>query len=101
MHNLWQDIRYAFRQLRSHPGFALTAIVLASARISVGLGIVIGLVLSFGLSRFIAQWVENTRHNPLLVLAGSALLLAVAILACLAPARRASSVDPMTALRCE
>ena len=76
-------------------------IVLASAGVSVGVGTAIGLALSFGLNRFIAQWVENSSHNPLLVLAGSAVLLAVAILACLAPARRASSVDPMTALRCE
>jgi len=76
-------------------------IVLASAGASVGLGIVIGLALSFGLNRVIAQWVENSNHNPFLVLAGAFLLLAVAIVACLAPARRASSVDPMTALRCE
>jgi len=76
-------------------------IVLASAGVSVGLGIVGGLALSFGLSRLIARWVENSSHNPLLVLAGSVLLFAVAIVACLAPARRASSVDPMTALRCE
>jgi putative ABC transport system permease protein len=76
-------------------------IVLASAGASVGLGIGIGLALSFGLNRLIARWVENSNHNPLLVLSVSLLLFVVAVIACLVPARRASSVDPMTALRCE
>ena len=76
-------------------------IVLASAGASVGLGIGIGLALSFGLNRLIARWVENSNHNPLLVLSVSLLLVVVAVIACLVPARRASSVDPMTALRCE
>jgi putative ABC transport system permease protein len=76
-------------------------IVLASAGVSVGLGIGVGLALSFGLNRLIARWVENSSHNPFLALGVSFLLLAVATLACLLPARRASSVDPMTALRCE
>jgi ABC-type antimicrobial peptide transport system permease subunit len=76
-------------------------IVLASAGVSVGIGIGIGLALSIGLNRLIARWVENSDPNPLLVVGASLLLLAVAALACLLPARRASSVDPMTALRCE
>jgi predicted permease len=76
-------------------------IVFASAGISVGLGILAGLGLSFALNRLIAQWVENTSASPLILLAASSLLLAVAALACLLPARRASGVDPMTALRCE
>lgn len=76
-------------------------IVLASAGVSVGLGIGIGLALSFGLNRLIARWIENSSNNPLLVIGVSLLLLAVAVLACLLPARRASSVDPMTALRCD
>lgn len=76
-------------------------IVLASAGVSVGLGIGVGLALSFGLNRLIARWVENSHHSHLLVLGVSFLLLVVAALACLLPARRASSVDPMTALRCE
>lgn len=76
-------------------------IVLASAAISVGAGIGVGLALSFGLNRLIARWIENSSHNPLLVLGVSFLLLIVAFLACLVPAHRASSVDPMTALRCD
>jgi putative ABC transport system permease protein len=75
--------------------------VLASAAVSVGIGIGSGLILSFGMNRFITRWVENGSHDPLPILAGSILLLVTAVAACLAPARRALSVDPMTALRCE
>jgi predicted permease len=76
-------------------------IVFASAGSSVGLGLGTGLVLSFGLSRFIGRWVENLGHNPLLLIAACLLLTGVAILACLIPARRACMLDPMNALRCE
>jgi ABC-type antimicrobial peptide transport system permease subunit len=76
-------------------------IVFASAGTSIGLGIGAGLALSLGLSRLMTRWIENTSANPLLLLAVSFLLLAVAALACLLPARRASAVDPMTALRYE
>ena len=76
-------------------------IVFASAGISVGPGILAGLGLGFALNRLIAQWVENASASPLILLAASSLLLAVAAVACLLPAKRASGVDPMTALRCE
>jgi predicted permease len=76
-------------------------IVFASAGISVGFGIVAGLALSFALNHLIARWVETGSASPLVLVAVSVLLLAVAALACLLPARRASAVDPMVALRCE
>jgi predicted permease len=79
----------------------LLGIVFASAGISVAIGIAAGLGLSFALSRLIAQWVEHGSASPLILSVVSLLLLGVAALACLLPARRASTVDPMTALRCE
>ncbi len=90
-------IRIALGAQKSH----VSKLVLASAGGSVGLGIAAGLALSFGLSRFISSWVGNTTTHPFVILSVSLLLIVVAIMACLAPAHRASSVDPMTALRCE
>ncbi len=75
--------------------------VLASSGVSVGSGLLAGLALSLGLNRLIARWVENSAHDPWLIVWVSCVLLAVAGLACLLPSWRASSVDPMTALRCE
>jgi putative ABC transport system permease protein len=76
-------------------------IVALSAGTGVGVGIAAGLALSFGLNRIIGRWIENGAHDPIMVLAVSTLLIAVAALACLVPARRALSIDPMIALRCE
>jgi predicted permease len=76
-------------------------IVLASAGVSVGSGLLAGLALSFGLNRVISRWVENAAHDPFLVLAVACVIVGVAALACVIPSRRASSVDPMMALRCE
>jgi ABC-type antimicrobial peptide transport system permease subunit len=67
----------------------------------VGLGIVAGLALSLGLNRVIARWIENGTCDPIMVLAASGLLILVAALACMVPARRALAIDPMAALRCE
>ena len=77
------------------------SIVALSAGTGVGLGIAAGLALSFGLNRIIGRWIENGTHDPIMALSVSALLIAVAALACLVPARRALSIHPMVALRCE
>jgi putative ABC transport system permease protein len=76
-------------------------IVTASAGVSVGLGIGIGLALSFSLSRILSRWIVNSSHDPSIIAGVSFILLAAAVLACIVPARKASSVDPMTALRRE
>ena len=68
-------------------------------RLSVA-GLVIGSLGAFGMARVLSSITPGLKPNApgVFALAGG-LLLAVAFLACWIPARRASRVDPMTALR--
>jgi len=76
-------------------------VVMASAGLSVSAGIVAGLALSLGMARVISGWMGSSHGHPLIAVTASLVLLLVAAAACLVPARRALSVDPMTALRRE
>jgi putative ABC transport system permease protein len=76
-------------------------LVLRSAAITVAMGACIGLVLSLALSQIMASWAGGSSRDPVTLLAVSGVLLLVAAIACLVPARRAASIDPMRALRTE
>jgi len=65
-------------------------------------GIAIGLLGAWGLTRVLSSFLfsVSVTDPPTFVLM-SALLIVTALLACYLPARRATQVDPMIALRCE
>jgi len=65
-------------------------------------GLAIGIVATFGLGRLVAaQLYQVSAHNPLLLMAAATLLVMTAFFACLLPARRATHVNPIQALRAE
>src|SRR5438067_2526702 len=65
-------------------------------------GLVVGLAAALALGRLIAsQLYQTSAHNPLLLAATMSILGLAALLACVFPARRASQVDPIQALRTE
>src|SRR2546423_1257395 len=66
------------------------------------IGLVLGVAASLALGQLIAtQLYEVSARNPALLGVTSAVLAIVALLACLIPARRASLVNPIEALRTE
>ena len=79
----------------------LLRIVFRSALGSMGAGIFAGVALSLALSQIIAKWAQGNARDPVILLAGTMVLGLVSALACAIPARRASKVDPLVALRCE
>jgi putative ABC transport system permease protein len=76
-------------------------IVLAATFVNVGAGLAAGMALSLIFDRLAAKWVQESSRDPVILVGVTVLLVTVAGLACLAPARRAASVDPTEALRYE
>jgi putative ABC transport system permease protein len=67
-----------------------------------GIGIISGVVGAFAVTRVVNSLLYNvTATDPLSFIATAAFLAAVAVLASYVPARRATGVDPMIALRTE
>jgi predicted permease len=90
-------IRMALGATRGH----VLRLVFRSIARSVGGGLACGLLLSLLSKGLLSQWAEGSASNPIAFAAVTLLLVLTSALAAFLPARRASSVDPMNALRYE
>ena len=76
--------------------------ILGQGMAVIGVGLVIGLASAFALMRLLRSLLFGVGENDLLTFAAITLVLAlVALIACYIPARRATKVDPLEALRYE
>jgi putative ABC transport system permease protein len=66
------------------------------------IGIAVGVVLSFAVTRFLSSLLFGVRATDLFTFSAlSILLIVVSLIACYLPARRATKVDPLVALKYE
>jgi putative ABC transport system permease protein len=83
------------------PGDVL-GMVVRTGMILTGAGLAAGLVASLAATRLVSGMLINVSATDPLIFAGAAAFLTLAaLLACVLPARRATRVDPIVALRCE
>ncbi len=76
-------------------------LVLSSTAMSLSIGLATGLILSIAFNKLSTKWVNESSRDPLILAGVTLILIAAAASASFVPARRASAVDPMVALRYE
>jgi len=81
---------------------SVLGLVVRQAVVLVGAGVGVGVLAALAVSRLLVSLLVGVpSYDPLSFASVSALMLAVALVACYIPARRAANTDPMVALRYE
>lgn len=87
--------------LGAQPGSILRNVLGQGGKMALA-GVAVGFGASFGLTRFLSSMLFGVKAiDPLSFVIVLAVLLGIALLACWIPARRATRIDPMVALRHE
>jgi ABC-type antimicrobial peptide transport system permease subunit len=97
MTSVSQDVRYSLRLFLKHKGFVIVAVL----TLALGIGINTAMFSVLNTFLLISLIPSLPTRDPLMLLAAGFALIVVALAACYLPARRATKVDPLVALRSE
>jgi predicted permease len=90
-------IRMALGAQRTH----VLWIIGKNIGITVSSGLLAGLLIFLTLHRTLTHWIQSSYSSPFILVAVAALFILCAASACIIPAKRAVSIDPMRAVRYE
>ena len=76
-------------------------LVIRRSLVQLAVGLVIGIAGAFGVGALLRSIVQGSANDPLTLAAIAVLLVGVSLAACFWPARRATRLDPVSALRYE
>jgi predicted permease len=97
-----QSHEIGIRRALGAPASGIVGLVMRRALAMTVVGVAVGLVIALGAGRLIASRLYGVSpRDPAVMSVCAAVLVAVAIVACLAPARRATRIDPNDILRAE
>ncbi|HTU35841.1 MAG TPA: ABC transporter permease [Candidatus Acidoferrum sp.] len=83
-------------------GSNVTRMILGESARVILIGLTLGIAIAFGVTRLLANLLFTVRPaDPLTFASVGAVLVVVALAAAYVPARRATRVDPVSAMRCE
>ena len=90
---------FGIRMALGAPQWNVLLLTLSPTARTTGVGLVLGILLSIALSDYVHRWTESSMRDAGVLAIIAAVFLAASALACLLPARRATRIDPMIALR--
>jgi ABC-type antimicrobial peptide transport system permease subunit len=90
---------FGIRMALGAPQWNVLLLTLASTARTTGVGLVLGILLSILLSDSVQKWTESSMRNASVLAIIAAVFLLASAVACILPARRATRIDPMIALR--
>ena len=101
--NMWvQEQELGVRMALGAQPTQVLWLVLRRGLIQLAIGLPLGVAGAFGVGKLLESLlVQTSARDPLTLIAITALLIVVSVVACLWPARRATRLDPVSALRYE